>query len=711
MIDKGKIEELLRRDEEIRFGTTKRNIQTVQSDVTFLNSFLQVWEEVLHEFLELMPKISEESLIQNNIAPEVARLAQNYDRLLQALQEVKKSVVSPDIYPIVLEVQKGITDTLKDVCFVLNCAIPGKLPNARPDMIIESARLSLPLNKSKIGRMRQQVRLANSSQHSTISTDRVGLFGSLERFALRQSTQILLWAIAVFLMLAFHFTDSELETTLFQYRDWAKLFVLFTTLWFPLIFIAPLTKDGHNIAIYAVIWASLFSIWSYGLFQGLLVSTILLFIPIGRLLNRNDLSAPIRFQSQLVKPVTFSLLTIGLVITREFIWLIGLTIWLTYMVFLRSTSYEFFRQNYDLIEDLFPDSKNREQRALFFISALVLSSLLLATGLVGQLEPNFIVDIYSNLAGFALALVTILLAVQAIIPGINVWSKETAIDQRIREMRFMIRANRGLGGFMSSFFYLLVLSVIGWLGTQRLVMDSPIAVDLSFERNFSQIGSIVDAINPFTPSFIYSPEVTLLSLSTLLFVVCVSLAIYSVFQLYYLFSSASIFLLPVKNVLFSNPVYIERINVTLTNHVENKESLEAFIRDLFVSERKLNGYLINDINIINDLDNSDSIRVTVVLELDFVELDEMLRLSQDTFKALFDSYRVKKIPMPIQQAGFAVFRETHDKGRHNVFSLQIDRDEWEFLKKDIPGFTLEYKIRNVLGAKIVDYILPDAQVF
>jgi hypothetical protein len=711
MTTRDEIEALLRKDEEIRLGTVKRNINAVQTDATFLNDHLKIWEEVLGEFQHLIPQISVESLAQTDLSPELIRLAQSYNHLLRSLRDIRGTVVSPNIHAIVLETQKGINDTLKDVCFILDCVIPGKLPNARPDVILKSAVSPLPGHKSKIGQIKRRIRLAESSQRSSVSPRRVGVLGSLERFVLNQKTQVWLWVIAVLALIVFQFTDSELENTLFGYRNWAKLIVLLTTLWFPLLFIAPRTKNGHNIAIYSVIWASLCSIWGYGLLQGLLISAILLLVPISRLLNRSDLNSPVRFQSQFVRPVTFFLFIVGLVITREFFWLVGLTIWLTFLVFLRSTSYKFFRQNYDLIEDLFPDPKSREQRSVFFVSALILSSLLLTTGLIGRLEPNFVVDIYSNIAGFALALVTILLAVQAIIPGINVWSKETAIDQRIREMRFMIRANRGLGGFMSSFFYLLVLSVVGWLGTQRLGMGFPFALDLSYERNFSQIGSIVDVINPFAPRFTYSPEETLLSLSTLLFVVCVCLAIYSVFQLYYLFSTASIFLLPVKDALFSTPVHIERINVTLISHVEKKDSIETFIRDLFSSERKLNGYVINEINVINDLNDNDRIRITTILEMDFIELDEMLRLSQDTFKALFDSHKVKKIPVPIQQVGFAVFRDTHDRGRHNVFSLQIDRDEWEFLKKDLPGFTLEYKVKHVLGAKIVDYMLPDAQIF
>src|SRR5690606_8102089 len=142
------------------------------------------------------------------------------------------------------------------------------------------------------------------------------------------------------------------------------------------------------------------------------------------------------------------------------------------------------------------------------------SSVILTTGFIGRVDGDFISEIYSTIITFATALVTILLAVQAIIPGMNVWSKESNIDKRIREMRLVIRANKGLGGFMSSFFYLLVFSVCGWLLTKRLGSGLPIVVDLSIENNFAPFRSIIDVLNPFSDQFSLSYEQTLISLST-----------------------------------------------------------------------------------------------------------------------------------------------------------------------------------------------------
>ena len=617
------------------------------------------------------------------------------------------------VYPALQYVEKGISDTLRDVTKILNFVFLGQPKNANRDRYLMVANRSLARHKAEIAESKRKIKQVTLNYEKALSRKNRNAnplqLGTLFIRNPRLVTGLLMAFIII--PLVFWFTQTPFENFLLNYENAGKLCILLVIISFPLYFILPRANGAADVAILSICLAIFFSFVFYGFFRGWAVIILLFILPLFRLNNQDNSDSVRAFETGFIRTVTVGLFITSIFVTREFIWLVGLTIWITYLVFLRSTSYRYFRQNYDIVEELYPGAQNRNQRTLFFAGALITSTLLLTTGIVGKLETAFVSSVYANTATFALALVTILLAVQAIIPGINVWASETAVDKRIREMRSMIRLNQGLGGFMSSFFFLFIFSVVGWLITQRSSRDIEFVVDLSYERNFSQMISVFDLIFPWTPDFQFSPEVTLVSFGTLLFAVSACLAIYSAFQLYYLFTTASIFLLPVQDALLSNAVHIEQVNVNLTEHTQKKSDLEEFVPSLLASEKKLNGYVVDQVNIITDLHNTDHIRISVSLEMDFISLDKVLELCQATFQSLFDSYKARKIPMPIAQASFAVYRDTHTMGRHNVFSLQIDRSEWDFLSKDMPGFSLEYKVRHVLKAKLIDFILPDAQIF
>lgn len=525
------------------------------------------------------------------------------------------------------------------------------------------------------------------------------------RYALAHALTSVLLAGVVILWI--RDSASVVEETLARYRDVAKLFIWWMTiLWFPTQFLNAI--KNHRVTgyvFYGMFWAGLAALWAYGFFRGFIIAILLLIWPISRLLStpkNEQREFPYRLGQRLYIPATVSLVIVALVVSHEPLWLLGMTIWLVFISITR-LSFKHFRRTYDLLEELFPETQGRDRKNRFLLISLVTSTALLTPGLMGRLTPDFVSSLYLQAAGLAFALITILLAVQAIIPGITTWSGDQHTSKRLREMRSILRANTGLEGFMQLFFYLFVLTIAGWLLATRFLSEMPFVVDLSLEYLVGHTTTIVDLVNPFE-RFAFSMENTLLGLSTLYFAAFVCLSVFAVAQLYYLFIAANTLVLPIRDALLSTPVQIEKVEGVDTRGRKSKDPKgHELVVERLQSDRKLNGYVISALKV-EKISDGGGLKVAIELEMDFVEIDAMLEIVREVYRTVFSVSSVNA-------AKLVLFRNAHlgRTGTQNIFLLEITRHEWEFLSKSVPGFPFRYKLER-LGARIIDYVAAESRI-
>ena len=708
---KSNLDELLKRYESVRFDKPEKEFDNIIPNSQFLIDTAQTWTQKLDALISQIESLDQHTLERRTITSVVSNIMKDFSILVDELERVRKSVVPPRLESLRLDLEKNMAKTLGHLELLLQLFVSDSQPKDLK-RLQESIQGSLKLDRSSANIMKRKLKSTSSISHYK---EQSGLVSLIDRRLLNDKTQSRLWLVAILALIAMWISDTPIESQLDVYRDWGKGFTLaVSVLWYPSTYTMSRIKKMQSYVIYAIIWASFAGVWSYGLITGLLIAVLLFAFPLSRLFRINEEKAsdselPVRLRKGLLRPYIIAWLFVALFLTHEPVWMIGLTIWLTYIVLIQESSYRFFRQTYDMIEDLYPNTTGREQRHQLFVIAIFATIFGLITGILGTLSPEMTLSTYSSIGNFALVLVTILLAVQAIIPGITTWSRESDTSKRIREMRFMIRSNKGLGGFMSIFFFLFIISNLSWIITERVLQNLPNAVDLRPEYLFRPIGNFTDIVNPFTGEFVYSAEATSIALSTLLFVACVGLTIYAVTQLYYLFTTANVFLLPIQDTLLSTSAHIEKITISSLKSVE-KEQIPDSIKKLLRSNRKFNGYVISNIYVIDSPENADQINILVEFELDFPDKNEYYRLAEETYRIFFDRRSSGKNLPIIDKVQVSIFRDTHSRGRYNVFALQINRKKWEFLKKDVPEFSKKYKIESVLGAKIIEYDLPESQI-
>lgn len=699
------IENYYQEYESVRFDKPKRNYDDVKSDIEFLRPILDEWHTALETIIDGLGNFDDDTLLTRKITSELQKFYVSASNLLEKGKDVKSQITTMNVEPIRKDVEEGIFDTLHSVHSILD-AFHKNVEYKTKEHIVQATIDSLTLDKTKITNIQRKVKSYRPSKVSTKS-----LLGRFTKWLFSSKMQFRLYILVVVGLIVTGIYDLGIEAYFDDIKVYSRIFsVSVGVLWLQATFMMSWTKRIQSIVIGVMFWATLNNVWIYGIVIGFIVSFLIYALPLIRLFGlfkgTDDKTIPDRFIRQLSVPYSLSWLVV-LIITHEIIWLLGLIIWLTFNVFIRGTSYRFFRQTYDLIEDIYPDKSGRKQREFYFVLSSALTAFLLLTGILGYFAPQDVLSIFNFSSDFALILITILLAIQAIILGINIWSKDENPRHRIREMRLMLRANRGLGGFMSSFFFLFIISNIGRFFVQKFASDMNLIVSVDIIFMTTPIGNLFDVMA--SPSN-YSVEHTMLVFVTILFVSCISLLIYSITQLYYMFSTASIFLLPIRDTLLATPIVIEKIsNAMLTS---NKEATETNVVDALTSNSKLNGYIIGQLNLINSTSDTEKIVISIQYDIDFPDKNEMYRILRETNKMFFDSELKPLRELPsIDCIGISFFRETYSMGRHNLFALQVNREQWEFLKKDTPNLSEQFKIEHVLGAKLIHYMLPEAQIF
>lgn len=517
-------------------------------------------------------------------------------------------------------------------------------------------------------------------------------------------TGVIVWGISLAWFYGYFPSNLVIPASLTRLM---KITLWFTVIfWFPVQFLNVIRDHrASQVIVLLMIWSGILSLFSYGIGKGILVAVLLLIIPTSRFFGgtkseQQNLAGIL--DKRLYIPTAISLLIVALFVTKEGLWLTGAIIWIMFSI-TATHSYKYFRKSYDLIEELYPNPRGKRHRHLLLFITLTLSTALLFPGFLGKLNSDFVLDLYTQSAGLAFGLITILLAVQAIIPGINTWSAETRKANRLREMRSILRANAGLEGFMQWFFVLFILSLSVWFLSTRFLSQFKIIVDLSSIGAFELPINFIDELKNVLLGQGLSQS-SLLRISTLAFGVFVYVAIYGVAQLYYLFVATNTLTLPIRDSILSNPVEIEAIRLFNAENDNESNQKKDFLKKKLQEKSALNGHIINQLSVFLNEDDSEVIEsIKAEFELDFVEMDELLIMLKNLYSSLFGLGKVQVVNLSIARRTFQRF------SRQPVFDLEVTKSEWDFLRKEIKGFPLDYKLR-CLNARLSNYVMAESQI-
>lgn len=730
-----------------------------------LHTSVSRWREAEANLKQATRRVTPSEVLDDQIGPNISTIASEISQLLTVLETLKRSI-GPIVFEDVHEkIVKEVESTIDRFDTLLESAI-GQFP-ANEDFIRDHIRNVQLQNTLQSFGLSQLAREITSAAQQPLPQPRSSLSSKrnwLDRVFLDTRDHLWLQLLLLSIILFLAFTRSRLADVLITWtpwihiaalglivillarsvrsgrwraviymliigglvslwifgmlpgfealilpsKSWAKLFLWITVLfWFPVQFLG--VAKGYRstqMALLAVLWSAVLALWAYGVIRGMVLALLLLVFPIRRLLRvskREQRQLAGVLDRRLYYPTAIALLIASLIVTGEAIWLRGVVIWSLFSI-TAMHSFKYFRKTYDLIEDIFPDAAGRQQRHQLIFWSLGVTTILLFPGVLGELEQKFVAELYLQAAGLAFGLITILLAVQAIIPGITTWFGENNPVSRLREMRSILRASAGLEGFMQWFFLLFLLSLLGWLITSRFLAGLPVVVDLSFDSAFAPALKLPILVGRFV-SFSSGSRSVLVTLSTLAFSAFVYVIVYGIAQLYYLFIAANALTLPIRDSLLSTPVVIEEIKIQAPDSADDMIAVKRVDWEKKLRRNKdFNGLIVNRLVVESSDQRLSTIdRVLLEVEMDFVELKGLLDLVKRSLSVAFSLGNV-------QNAELTVSRKAHGPlWNQKVLSLEISKEEWAFLGRETPGFPFDYKL-HVLGARITDYVLAESQI-
>jgi hypothetical protein len=199
-------------------------------------------------------------------------------------------------------------------------------------------------------------------------------------------------------------------------------------------------------------------------------------------------------------------------------------------------------------------------------------------------------------------------------------------------------------------------------------------------------------------TFNYSPQTTFIFAQTILFAVVICTFAYALAVLYYLFIAANTLTLPIQDALLSQPVFIQEpekpntiADLPLTNALKNS------LRKV----RKLRGEVISELAVYTHANRPISAQATI--SGDFDSTEEVIEKVMTLLDGIFRQKPIARAHVIVVKASFGILE------REKLFTLDVSRDEFDFLKKPIEGMDMEYKMLQV-GAHIQRHLFAEAQI-
>jgi len=601
--------------------TYEQYIQLIRSE------FIPQVEPEINRFYEFFSKFHSENFDYESFKTEIVH---SFQTLLPKYKLLKSIVVNQDCETTQEEILSFLYNFISDLKFVSSIYVPSN--------VVLSREVTIELSKSKFNSYKKKYKtlirsidglearkklksikptFLEPTKQKTLKIGRKTLF--LILFApvlltvLFHSSEIFVYIINVIetllpfkilvsildipklLFLYLLNTIETLNSFMFAHQSIFKISIWFLSiLWIPSLFLrkSPISLSYSKELILLIISASIYVLFIYKPFmKGLLLALGLFLYPLICLLSL-DSSKIERANSDSRKVMFYPMLLallFSFLITLEPLWLIGVTIWVCFII-VAKISYRYFVPTFNSLSKKDTERDDEIVMDPWILISLLFSCLLLGTGILGELEDTFLSGLYLDSIQIALILIGFLLAAQGVVNSASL--KSETEKGKLFEAQSLLRILEGFTGFMITFLTLFIVSIIGYFSTTKFTTFSISSKYITSTINFSSFSK---------------PEFA----AILIFSFFITLFILSIFHLFYLFLSGNLILNPLKTTIMYSPLLIESTtNMTKLNpliktieesqievsQTEEKQIEKDTINKL-KNDRKLNGKVMTSFSI------------------------------------------------------------------------------------------------------------------
>lgn len=332
------------------------------------------------------------------------------------------------------------------------------------------------------------------------------------------------------------------------------------------------------------------------------------------------------------------------IITRELIWINGLSILIAWFISSR-IQYSYIVPVFNLARNYTSPKESDIKRDKDYSSFIVLFcafSLFFLFVKIKQTPTEFFSNILSGTLKGSLAIIGLLIALQSLL---NRGYNGTNNRERFFEAKLNIESIKAIKGIIILFILLIVMLFLGYL-------LKPLFVDFTFPTLtwFSK--------NEFS-LLLLKRVITIIFLSTILGTILLSL-----YQLYFLFLSGNLITLPYKIFLNNTPVVFEK---EIGYGVD--ESIKDKIKSSISWSSEFNGEVIKEFGCVLD-SKKEKIIVTIWFEVLIPEKEDLLDKTIQISRSLFYHKEIGKINVLAKSM-------VSNLGLIKIYSSEVDRESYE----------------------------------
>jgi len=336
------------------------------------------------------------------------------------------------------------------------------------------------------------------------------------------------------------------------------------------------------------------------------------------------------------------------VITRELIWINGLSVLFAWFISSRiQDSYiaPIFNLTRNYTSEKDSDIK-RDKDFTSFIVLLVAFSIFFIFAKIEQTPAEFFSSILNGILKGSLAIIGLLIALQSLL---NRGYNSESTRERFFEARLNIQSIKAIKGIILLFMLLIVMLLIGYL-IKPLFVDFTFPTLLWFSKNDLSIPLLQRVI-------------TVIFLSTIL-----GTTLLSLYQLHFLFLSGNLVTLPHRIFLNNTPLVFEKeFGYGVDENIKDK------IKSSIGWSREVNGEVIKEFGCVVDSE-TNKIIVTVWFEILVPEKEDLLDKTMHIARSVFYHKEVGRINVLAKSM-------VSNLGLTKIYSSELDRDSYEKIDK------------------------------
>lgn len=497
-------------------------------------------------------------------------------------------------------------------------------------------------------------------------------------------------AVYIFLCIILWITSKQLSELVGEIAGIAAWYIVL--LWLPTYFLSAVKIRRYQLT--AIIWAT-FLLWlAYGFIWGTVYSFFLFVIPVSQLLKSPTFGSLDQSFSKYVLTMGMGLFFV-FVFSHELLWLFGLAIWsaFTFVIIVSRSHY----RRLDQVESVTGEAPSISLRHRILYGAYVVTIVLQTPGIAGSVfSRDSINELLVMFTGLLITFVTLVFAIQAIVPGITSWEKDST-RAGLREKKVLLQTMLSLRGFLITGLVALVLVLLS-----RILPITSTEFSFRVERYFDKISHIGDAIfHGFegTASWSFSGGVV----AQLLIILAVTVSIQAFAQVYYLFFAANTLMAPLKLKVASQKPIVKSPEQQCPEHLDEDQKKICYrLAEILGGATSIHGMEVMTYGVSQTEESLQGQTINIDLWEDIPNRKQMTELTQDILDRVFRNFT------SVDNVRINCWTKMAKFNKARAFHIELSRHNWEqVVRKQNAELPLEYKLTE-LGAIYNSNVFEDA---